>query len=82
MILLSVPVFHFSSVSGFFGCQRYTNFPKLVMAFPVSIPLPFTRFVDLRGFDFVIICCSDLSAENYWQELALKGFVFGRFELS
>ena len=81
MILLSVPVFHFSSVSGFFGCQRYTKFPKLVMAFPVSIPLPFTRFVDLRGFDFVIICCSDLSAENYWQELALKGFIFGRFEL-
>lgn len=21
-----------------------------------------------RGFDYVIICCSDESAENYWQE--------------
>ena len=40
MILLSVPVFQFSSVSGFFGCQRYRNFPTLVVAFPVSIPLP------------------------------------------
>lgn len=29
---------------------------------------------DLRGFDFVIICCSDLSAENYWQELSFQGF--------